>query len=301
MIQGIAEFDEFFNVTEYIYRCEQVYDQQLCFTCEAIIASGAKIITLCGPTCSGKTTTANKLFAYLTEMGKTVHVISFDDFYFDRDVIAQKCEERGVALEYESAFTLDLSLLSCVLKDISLGKDVLVPIYNFSSGKRNGYVEHHLTGEDIFIFEGIQALYDEVSVLYNHVHHFNVYISVEDGISFGDFSFDKETVRFLRRIVRDFKHRAASVDFTCSIWKTVRENEEKNIFPNIEKADIKINSTLGYEINVLKYDAESILKTVSVSSPYYYIIKQMSEMLSRISLIAEESVPSDSVLREFID
>ena len=301
MIKGKSKFGEVTEIKKFISECEADFERQLRRTAQQIAKSDPKIITICGPTCSGKTTTANKLLSYIKAEGKRMHVVSFDDFYKDRDVIEHECKSKGVPLEFESASTLDLDLLKSVMLRISNGEDVDIPKFDFKTGKRNGYVKYRLSCEDIFIFEGIQALYDEVACLYQNFTHFSIYICVEDGIKFGSIEFDKETIRFLRRVVRDRKHRCASASTTYRMWRTVRENEDANIFPNTNKADFFINSTLGYELNVIKNDALCALNDVKSSDEFYQNSVKIISMLDKIQSISVDYVPSGSVLREFID
>lgn len=301
MIIGKSKFGDESDIKGLICECEESFEKQLKNASDSIIYNSSKIITICGPTCSGKTTTANKLMSYLHSEGKRVHVVSFDDFYKDRDEIERICKEKGVAVEFESASTLDLDLLKKVFLHVANGDDVDIPKFDFRIGKRDGYVRYHLSDDDLFIFEGIQALYDEVACLYADFSHFSIYICTEDGIKFDDVEFDKETIRLLRRIVRDSKHRNTSAAFTYGMWKSVRENEEENIFPNTHKADFYINSTLRYEPNVIKGDALRSLSNVPPSDEFYEKSKQIISMFDKIQEISEDYVPHGSVLREFID
>ncbi len=301
MIRGRACFDSTSDMTSYVSKCEEFFELQLKNSAEAIIRNKARIVSLCGPTCSGKTTTANKLVEYLSEMGKKVHVVSFDDFYLDRSLIEYNCRQRGVEIEYESAVTLDLEMLSRVMDEIKHKNCVLVPRYSFRDGCRIGYSEYKISKDDVFIFEGIQALYPEVRVLYGDAGHYSLYISVEEGIEYESVSFDKNELRFLRRVVRDYKHRATNMEMTYLLWRGVRENEEKNIFPYIGCADMCINSVLCYEPNVIKNDAYSIFDAVDRKSECYSLVCVLREKLDCIEAIDEKLVPQRSVLREFID
>lgn len=301
MIKGKAFFSDCSVISSFVYDCEKKFEAQLLSAADDIITRDSKIVTICGPTCSGKTTTANKLLAYLSEKGKRVHVVSFDDFYFDREEIIRMCRQRGVTVEYESSLALDLELLSKAMKAIAERKNVIIPKYDFSSGTRSGYKEYSVSDDDMFVFEGIQALYPEVSEMYDKIGRFSIYINVDEGIDYGDVSFDRETVRFLRRLVRDHKHRAASVEFTYEIWKTVRENEEKNIFPNVLGADCFINSALAYEMNVIKNDAYDFFGTVAKNSECFESVEKLKKKFDAIQTIPEDYVPQGSVLREFID
>ncbi len=301
MINGRFLFKDENEIKEYAAECEHNFESALADAASGIINSNAKIITICGPTCSGKTTTANKLMKKLEQMGKKVHVLSFDDFYLDRDVIIKNCLERGVPVEYESAITLDLVSLKKVMLEIASENKTVVPKFDFKSGVRSGYIEYNLSNDDVFIFEGIQALYDEVSVLYNSFDHFSIYICVNSSVSFNGNIFDTETIRFLRRAVRDRKHRGTNAQRTYDMWESVRENEDKNIFPNINKADFIIDSCLPYEINVIKGDAYECLTDVDNTSSFYPTSVELLKKFDGIQQISEDIVPADSVLREFID
>ncbi len=301
MFEGKIKFENENEIKSYIFECEDRFEQMLCEATEKILLINAKIITLCGPTCSGKTTTAHLLMDKLKAKGKNVHIVSFDDFYFDRDDIIKRCRSMGIEVEYESASNLDLPLLKKVMNEIALGEKARVPKYDFSLGTRACYREYTLCEDDVFIFEGIQAFYEEVSSLYCHYRHFSIYICVNTPICYDTNIFDTETIRFLRRIIRDNKHRGTSAEQTSEIWRSVRENEMHNIFPNINKADYVIDSTLAYEINVIMGDASEALKEVSYNSPFYAKAMALKEKFENIELIREEFVPSNSVLQEFIN
>ena len=301
MIKGKSSFDSSAEMTDFIDACEKSFEQQLKDVSEAVISSGSSIITICGPSCSGKTTTANKLVKNLSLYGKKIHVISFDDFYLDRKVIEEMCRKKGVETEFESASTLDLELLRSVIQSISSKDPTSVPRYSFAKGERSGYIEYDISDDDMFIFEGIQALYPEVNSLWGDTKHFSIYICVENGIEFEDVGFDKESVRFLRRVIRDYKHRASNMEMTYKLWKNVRANEEANIFPNIGNADHFINSVLAYELNVIKNDAYEIFDSLQTTDECYNLSLAFKDKLDRIQTISEDFVPSESVLREFID
>ena len=298
---GKASFKNEKEITNFIFECEEKFESMLSHAADEIILKNVRIITICGPTCSGKTTTAGILTSKLKAKGKNVHILSFDDFYLDRDTIIKNCLARGAEVEYESASTLDLPLLKKVMGEIASEDKTTVPRFDFNTGARAGYKEYVLCDDDVFIFEGIQAFYEEVFALYSHLEHYSIYISVKEPISFGENVFDTETIRFLRRVVRDKKHRQTTAEETSKMWKTVRENEEANIFPNIHRADFIIDSSLAYEINVIQGDAREALGEVDPKSSFY---KRAMELLSKfngISQIDEDYVPTESVLQEFIN
>ncbi len=301
MIEGKAFFTNEKETTSYILKCENNFESSLDSVADDVILKQAKIITICGPTCSGKTTTAIKLKGKLKAKGKNVHVLSFDDFYLDRDTIIASCKMRGVEVEYESASTLDLSLLSKVMSEIAYDNKTVVPVFDFKTGTRGGYKEYLLSEEDVFIFEGIQALYPEVSALYSDFSHYSIYICVRTPIKYNDNIFDTNTIRFLRRVVRDKKHRGTSAERTAQMWRSVRENEEANIFPNVSNADCIIDSSLAYEMNVIKGDVIETLSDVDTNSGFYLSSCMLLRKFDGIQKISEDYVPADSVLREFID
>lgn len=210
------------------------------------------IIGLTGPTCSGKTTMANILIKRLELSGRKVHVISLDDFFYDRATLDAK--NTTGEIDYDSPDTLDIDLLARCTRDILRGDPVRLPRYDFPTGARieGDIIDADDNGRDMFIFEGIQVLYPSVrSLLCGSDSYTSIYISPQSEIYAGGRLFLPNHIRFLRRLVRDYNFRGASADFTMYLWSSVRENEDKHIIPNAHSCEYLIDSTLGYDVNML--------------------------------------------------
>lgn len=218
------------------------------------------IIGLTGPTCSGKTTMAKILIDKLERSGSKVHVISLDDFFHDRATLDAR--NTTGEIDYDSPDTLDIDLLAKCTREILRGDPVRLPKYDFLTGSRveGDVIDADDNGKDMFIFEGIQVLYPSVrSLLSLSEAYTSIYISPKSEIYTGGRLFLPNHIRFLRRLVRDYNFRGASADFTMYLWDSVRENEDKFIFPNANSCEYIIDSTLGYDVNMLAPYLKKIL------------------------------------------
>ena len=285
----------------YVAECEKKFEHALDCAVEKIIsAESNRIITLSGPSCSGKTTTANKIVSEFEERGKRVHVISIDDFYYDRDFLIKQAEKNGTSLDFDSADTIDLAELEKTIESIFCEDTVKIPVFDFKSGKRIKEKEFILDDKDIFVFEGIQAVYPEVTRLFKAHPYFSVFAYVCEDLKVGDYVFDKNTVRFFRRLVRDYNFRNATPEFTFKLWESVRQNEEHNILPFVDDCDVLLNSLMPYEINMLKPYLVPLLSEITESSVHFAYASEMLEKLEPLEEISREYIPSNSVYREFL-
>ena len=259
-----------------------------------------KAIALCGPTCAGKTTTAKKLTQIIEEKGKRVHTISIDDFYYDRAVLKKRSD--GGEIDFDSPDTIDIKELSLTLQDIFDDDQsvVEVPTYDFKTGTRSEPRLIPVGENDIFIIEGIQVFYPEVYSLLRSFPTTTAYINAMYAIQAGSTTFPSVDIRFYRRLVRDYYRRNASPDFTFDLWKSVRYNENKNIFPYVSNANVNINSTLCYEIGMLKPYLEEILPLVPKKSSHYYEAQDILELIHDFSPIDKSYLSPDSLYHEFV-
>lgn len=259
-----------------------------------------KAIALCGPTCAGKTTTAKKLTSILEEKGKIVHVLSIDDFYYDRKVLKERSKDGEI--DFDSPDTIDTKELSLTIREIFDDDEnvVEVPTYDFKTGTRGEPRLIPVDDRDVFIIEGIQVFYPNVYSLLNAFPTTSIYINTDKSIHSGNHTFQTSDLRLYRRIVRDFYRREASPDFTFELWKTVRRNEENNIFPHSGKAKIKLNSTVCYEIGMLKPYLDEILPLVPKTSEHYYKAQDILEAISDFNPISKEYLAPDSLFHEFV-
>jgi uridine kinase len=259
-----------------------------------------KAIALCGPTCAGKTTTAKKLTKILEENGKRVHTISIDDFYYDRELLKKR--SKAGKIDFDSPDTIDTKELSLTLKEIFDDDEnvVEVPTYDFKKGTRGEPRLIPVDEKDIFIIEGIQVFYPEIYSLLNSFPTKTVYINATRSIQAGSTTFAAVDVRFFRRLVRDYYRRSASPEFTFELWRSVRENENENIFPYVSKADISINSTMCYEIGMLKPYLLEILPQIPDTSRFYHQAQDILESISDFTPIDKSFLAPDSLYHEFV-
>lgn len=299
MKQAKLAFSSEEEIKNYVNECEKRYFADVKTACD-IAASGGRIITLCGPSCSGKTTTALMLDLDFYKLGKELHTISIDNFYFDRDVLVERSIKANKPLDYDSPSTIDLELFGRVIADIDDGGTVTLPTFDFKDGVRTGFEDINITDSDVFLFEGIQAVYPEVTRHLRGRCYTSMFISVKEAVAYGDTVFEPRELRFLRRLVRDARTRSATAEFTFSIWESVCKNEDENIYPNIGACNVHIDSSFEYEVSVIKPFALPLLMSVSVDSAFKEKADKMIKKLENVPVIDEKYVPDGSVFREFI-
>ena len=257
-----------------------------------------KIILLAGPSSSGKTTTTTKLCMYLKSFGLNPKMISMDDYFVDRD--KTPVNEKGEK-DYETIDAVDNKLLTKQINELLEGKEVMAPIYNFKEGVKEFVKELKLDKDDILLIEGIHGLNPKVLKEIPAKNKFKIYLSAltELNIDYHN-RFPTTDNRLLRRIIRDNRTRGYNVVDTLRVWNNVRSGEEKYIFPYQDEADVTINTALIYELGVLKTYVEPLLYSVDEDSTYYEEAKRLLNILRLILPIPSESIPDDSILREFI-
>lgn len=290
------------RLRRFVLECETDFEKRLSKTSEEVCsASGIRFITLSGPTCSGKTTAAKKIVEDIEKRNKRAHVISIDDFYYDKEILHQRTGyNNGGKIDYDSVNTIDLDTLGRFVEDIYRYEEIFSPIFDFKSGQRAGTRKLTCKEQDIFIFEGIQALYPEVTSLFGDKKYVSVYIAPQRSVSAGARSFEPNELRFLRRIVRDENFRGTSAEFTFELWKSVRENEEAHIFPYVDACMFKIDSSFDYEIGILKPYLMRALSGISPNSKFRAEADSIIEKISGAEEIPVEYLSPNSLYREFV-
>lgn len=279
----------------YVALCENDFEKSLADAVNSVFKHDIpKIITISGPTCSGKTTTSKKLTDVIEKIGYRARVLSIDDFYKDNIRL-----EKNPDFESLSAIDIDY-LFECVNK-LFFGEKVLLPTFDMKKGLRSGLTEYYPGVDDIYIFEGIQAVYPEITSELDKFEFKSIFISVSEDVNIDGVFFSKNDIRFIRRIVRDSKFRATSPEKTFDLWENVRKNEDANIFPYAENADIKVNSFLPYELLYIGRIIVPLIEPLMFSQYSEYTVK-LSEKLKKISnpFITEKMIPCSSMFREFI-
>jgi uridine kinase len=181
------------------------------------------------------------------------------------------------------------------------GKKTLLPRYDFKLGRRSSYDAFQLNKNSVIIVEGIQAVYPEITEVFENTENLSVFISTERGVCCGESSFSATELRLIRRLVRDSRHRGATAEFTFSIWKSVTDNEAKSILPYKDKATLKIDSSMGYEPYVMRQFLIPLLqKDVSSDSPYYMWADSLVQRLIHLPSLDPTLIPIGSVYYEFI-
>lgn len=257
-----------------------------------------KIVLLAGPSSSGKTTTSRKLCMYLKVFGLNPKVISMDDYFLERD--QTPLDENGKP-DFECLEAIDLKLFDKQIASLLKGEEVKIPTFNFILGAKEYKEKMHLEEKDILVIEGIHALNDKILTSIKRENKYKIYISALTELNMDNHNRISTTDnRLLRRIIRDNRTRGHGVEKTLTQWPSVRNGEEKYIFPFQDEADHTINSAAIYEIGVLKTYVEPLLYSVPSESPYYEEAKRLINLLKLFLPIPSDSIPEDAVLREFI-
>ena len=261
-----------------------------------------KLVLIAGPSSSGKTTSSNRIAIQCRTLGLNPIVLEMDNYFVSRD--KTPLDENG-EYDFESLYAMDLEFLNMQLNDILAGKEVELPKFDFVKGERfPSGKKIRMTEKDILIMEGIHALNKELTKDLDQSKLFRIYVSALTSLSLDENNVISTTdCRLLRRMVRDARTRGVSPEETILRWPSVRRGEEKNIFPFQENADVMFNSSLIFELPLLKYYAEPHLNRIPVTSPAYTESVRMLKFLSHITPLTPEeivAVPPTSVLREFI-
>lgn len=260
---------------------------------------GARIVLIAGPSSSGKTTTTKRLGIYLTTNLLKPKMISLDNYFVNRDNTPR--DETG-DYDYESLYALDLDQFNADLTALLAGKEVEMPTYSFELGKRL-YKGNTLRLEEdsILLIEGIHGLNPELTASIQEEMKYRVYVSALTTLSIDDHNWIPTTDnRLLRRIIRDHKYRGSSAVESIRRWPSVRRGEEKWIFPYQENADSTFNSSLLFELGVMKDYGEAILRDVPNDAPEYAEAYRLRRFLSYFKQIPDRDVPPTSLLREFL-
>lgn len=293
--------DNFQGETErLIAEAENRFAKRLEEICERLAErKEVRLLRLVGPTCSGKTTAAQLLERSFAERGKRLHTISIDDFYYDKDVLHARSNG---AVDYDSVNTIDLPALKLFLDELFSAERSHCPIFDFQEGRRVGYRLMECGEDDLFLFEGIQVLYPELTALFEAGGHVaeTIYIAPLTSVKAGERIFEPNELRLLRRLVRDHKKRNTPVERTLSLWSGVRNNEEKNIFPYVDTCTYRIDSAMPYELGILAPYLRKLLPSIHAESPYFAQAQSILRCMDGVKEIPDRLLPADSLYREFV-
>lgn len=285
----------------FIKQCEARYQNIIDGIAQRIIdEEGREIVMLAGPSSAGKTTTARKLSESLIKKGVKTYVLSLDDFYFNREDIPYLPDG---SQDFETVDALDLECFEKCVNALLRGETVKNPVFDFTTGRRSNteFNEITLGEEDVVIIEGLHALNPIITEkIVGKL--LKIYINVSSRIydEKGNIILNKRNMRFIRRMVRDYKFRNSSVENTYKLWKNVTAGEDKYLFPFRDNADIKANTIHLYEDCVLKHQALPLLLNSEISDEFKTDAKRLAKALENFEDIPEALVPQDSLLREFL-
>ena len=266
---------------------------------EANRERGVRLVLISGPSSSGKTSFAKRLGVQLRVLGLNPVLISLDDYFVDREKTPR--DEKG-EYDYEALEAIDLEQFNDHLKRLERGESVDIPRYDFISGTRQWHDNPlQLDERSVLIVEGIHGLNPALTPGVPESRKFKIYVSCFTSVALDNVSrIATSDNRLLRRLTRDYRTRGNDALSTLARWESVRRGEEKHIFPYQENADVMFNSSLFYEISVLRRFAEPILREVPDTVPEYGEAKRMLKFLDNFIPISPEEIPPTSLLREFI-
>lgn len=258
-----------------------------------------KFIFIAGPSSSGKTTFAHRLSVHLGSQGLKPIPISVDNYFVNR--VDTPLDEDG-QYDFECLEAIDVAQFNEDMTRLLAGEEVAMPSFDFVQGERVYKGDTlQLTDRNILVVEGIHALNPKMSHAIPEDTKFKIYISALTSLNIDAHNRVPTTdARLLRRMVRDSQYRGASASRTIGMWPSVRRGEEKHIFPYQEQADVMFNSALIYELSVLKQYAEPLLFNVPKDSPEYVEAKLLIKFLDYFLGITSETIPDNSLVREFI-
>lgn len=288
------------KIKEYILLDEALHEKKMAKIADDIVnRKKVKVVLIAGPSSSGKTTFAHRLGIQLRLNGLKPVTISVDNYFVERE---NNPKDEFGNYDFECIEAIDTKLFNEHILKLLNGEEIDVPTFDFEVGtKRYNGEKMRLKDDQILVIEGIHCLNDKLTSLIPKDQKYKIYISCLTVLNL-DFNNRISTTdsRLIRRIVRDNQFRGYSALHTLRMWDSVNRGEEKNIFPYQEEADSMFNSSLIYEIAVLKDYAVPLLKEINNTMPEYSEAKKLLSLLEYFESVPSEYVPTNSLLREFI-
>lgn len=288
------------EIGEHILIDEALHEKKIANIADEILKRNkVKMVLIAGPSSSGKTTFSKRLGLQLKLNGIKPVTISVDNYFVERE--ENPVDEDG-KLDFECLEAIDVKLFNEHLTKLFNGEEIKVPTFNFKTGHKE-YKGNtmRLKKDEILVIEGIHCLNDELTKDIPKELKFKIYLSALTVLNIDYFNRISTTdTRLIRRIVRDHQFRGYSALHTLQMWDSVNRGEYKNIFKFQEDADVMFNSSLIYELGVLKDYAVPLLKQIDNTHPEFSEAKRLYKMLRYFESIPSKLVPNNSLLREFI-
>ena len=288
------------KIEDFVRTSELAFNLEINMTAKEIASDeNIKCILLAGPSSSGKTTVTKRLADYLRIFGKEPIVISIDDYFKER---VDTPKDADGNYDFECPEATDNDYLTKDVQRLLNGEEVQLPIFNFVTGKKElKGPKIKLRENTLLLFEGLHAINPKTLPFIDEKVKYRIFISPYNPLCIDEQNYiSTEDLRLLRRIVRDFRTRGYSVVSSLESWGRVRSGEEKYILPLVSNANKIINTSLPYEVGVLKVMVSPLLFSVPISSPWYGEARRLLSFLKQFFTINSEYVPKDSILREFI-
>jgi uridine kinase len=295
----INEMIESGHAKELVMEGEKYHADQLTRIAHEIVARGARVVLIAGPSSSGKTSTSHKLCLELLAQGKQPVALSLDNWYLNGDLTPLKVDGTK---DYESVYAIDLEQLEDDLKALVAGKEIALPTFNFAEEKREYPGETlSLENEAVLVMEGIHALNPILTRHLNDSDKYKIFASPMSPVSLdGETWIPTYVHRLLRRMSRDYRTRGKSPQQTIAGWEDVREGEVKWIEPFRDQADAEFDTSMLYELPAIRYAVETALQSVPAVAEEYKIAEKLLYYLSFFEGLEASYIPRTSILREFI-
>lgn len=292
------------NAVRLINLSEALHERKYAAIADQIFARRDKVkaVFIAGPSSSGKTSSSLRLALQCRVLGMVPKVIELDNYFVDREHTPKDSDGN---YDFEALEAMDLKLLNSQLNDLFAGKEVELPKFDFKEGRSVPSGRRISLGDkEILIMEGIHALDPAMVPDVDNSRIFRVYASALTSLNIDENNnISTSDNRLLRRMVRDNRVRGITPEETILRWQSVRRGENRNIFPFQENADASFNSALLYELPMLKYYAEPLLRRIAPSSPAYTEAIRLLKFLDYIVALSPDeiaAIPPTSIMREFI-
>ncbi len=303
-IENISHLNDYIangRINELVWISEALHEKKIAEIADKISHSKdkKKLVLISGPSSSGKTTFAQRLSIQLRVNGLKTVEVSIDDFFKNREDTPKTPDGE---LNFDTLDAIDTDLFNSVLNRLINGEEVEIPCFNFHTGNREWKGRKLKVSDDrIIIIEGIHGLNYKLTKGIEPRIKYKIYVSALTHLNIDNHNrVPTSDLRLIRRIVRDYQFRSTDALTTIKRWDMVRRGEDKYIYPFQEQADIMFNSSLSYELCVLKPTAVSLLKNIDQNLIEYIEAKRLLKFFNYLLPFSPKCVPNNSILREYV-